>query len=59
MLDEDGNIHECTTCGDIEPCEQCAQPEPNCYACMGTGYIKGFGHSGERCPCINFIDPSK
>ncbi len=25
----------------------------NCYSCQGTGYVKGFGHTGLECPCIN------
>lgn len=26
-------------------------PDPNCYGCLGTGKIVGFGRSGKRCPC--------
>lgn len=26
--------------------------DPDCYACMGTGRVKGFGHTGAVCPCM-------
>lgn len=29
------------------------EPIPDCYACKGTGMIQGFGHRGERCPCLD------
>jgi hypothetical protein len=24
----------------------------DCYSCMGTGRIQGFGHTGKPCPCL-------
>lgn len=29
-----------------------AGPIPDCYGCLGTGKIQGFGHHGKKCPCL-------
>lgn len=31
-------------------------PNPNCYGCLGTGRIQGFGHHGEHCICLELED---
>lgn len=47
-LAEPGNLSNKWDCEYWEP-----MPNPDCYGCLGTGAIKGFGHDGERCDCID------
>ena len=33
--------------------KQTTKPISDCYGCMGTGKIVGFGHDGSRCLCLD------
>lgn len=37
-------------------CIECTAPDPNCYACLGTGYIQWAGMKPVECPCLHRED---
>jgi hypothetical protein len=40
LIDHDGITHDIA-----------GEPDPDCYGCLGTGILKGFGVSGTPCHC--------
>lgn len=46
---------ECVRCGAVDSQEpEAREPDPDCYGCLGTGEIKGFGvRPGAPCPCLD------